>query len=142
MLGEEEGLSENLTNYSSGRRSDECARVVRSGGGSNLSSGESEFLRKRNSKEGGEWMEWQIMRLPVTFIGRRREGRRYRGGEMVHDECSSSMVLFWGEEGKRQHPFRKGKGAHEAALVSRTEERLEDAAVRWCVVARVGQRLN
>jgi hypothetical protein len=75
MLGEEEGLSENLTNYSSGRRSDECGRVARSGGGSNLSSGESEFLRKRNSKEGGEWMQWQIMSFPVTFIGRRREGR-------------------------------------------------------------------
>jgi hypothetical protein len=72
---EEEWLSENLTNYSSGRRSDECGRVARSGGGSNLSSGESEFLRKRNSKEGGEWMQWQIMSFPVTFIGRRREGR-------------------------------------------------------------------
>jgi hypothetical protein len=35
----------------------------------------SEFLRKRNSKEGVEWMQWQIMRLPVTFIGQRKEER-------------------------------------------------------------------
>jgi hypothetical protein len=35
----------------SGRRSDRCGRVVRSGGSDDLSSDESEFLRKINSKE-------------------------------------------------------------------------------------------
>jgi hypothetical protein len=54
MLGEEEGLSRDLTGRSSGRRSDGCGWEARSGGGSNLSSGESEFLHKRNPKEGGK----------------------------------------------------------------------------------------
>jgi hypothetical protein len=53
MLGEEEGLSENLTNYSSGWRSDECGQVVRSGGGSNLSSdGASSYARGTQRKVG------------------------------------------------------------------------------------------
>jgi hypothetical protein len=54
MLGEEDGLSGDLTDRSSGRRSDECGQAARSGGGGDLSSGESEFLCKRNSKEGGK----------------------------------------------------------------------------------------
>jgi hypothetical protein len=52
MLGEEDGLSEDLTGRSSGWRSDECGRATRSGDGGDLSSSESEFLCKRNSKEG------------------------------------------------------------------------------------------
>jgi hypothetical protein len=58
MLGEEEGLSEDLTGRSSGQRSDGCGRTVRSGGGDDLSSDESEFLHKRNSRKGREWMWW------------------------------------------------------------------------------------
>jgi hypothetical protein len=54
MLGEEEGLSGDLTGRSSGWWSDGCSRAVRSGDGSNLSFSESEFLCKRNLKEGGE----------------------------------------------------------------------------------------
>jgi hypothetical protein len=46
------------------------------------------------------------MRLPVPFIGQRREGRRYHGGEMVDGEWSYSMLLFWGEERKDHHPFQ------------------------------------
>jgi hypothetical protein len=53
-----------------------------------LSSGESKFLCKRNPKEGGERMQERIMRLPTAFIGRRREWRWYRGGEMVDEEWS------------------------------------------------------
>jgi hypothetical protein len=47
------------------------------------------------------------------------EGRRYRGGEMVDDEWSYLMLPFWRER-KGQHPFRKGKGARETTLGSRT----------------------
>jgi hypothetical protein len=50
MLGKEDGFSEDLTGYSSGRWSDRCSRTVRSGGGGDLSSGESNFLCKRNPK--------------------------------------------------------------------------------------------
>jgi hypothetical protein len=50
MIGEEEGLSRDLTDRSSRRWSDGCGREVRIGGGGDLSSGESVFLRKRNSK--------------------------------------------------------------------------------------------
>jgi hypothetical protein len=56
MLGEENGFSGDLTGRSSRQQSDGCARAVRSGSGGNLSSDESEFLRKRNLKEGREWM--------------------------------------------------------------------------------------
>jgi hypothetical protein len=45
---EEEGLFEDLTGHSSGRWSDRCSQAARSGG--NFSSGESEFLCKRNPK--------------------------------------------------------------------------------------------
>jgi hypothetical protein len=55
MLGKEEGLSEDFIGRSSGRQSDGCGRVMRSGGYGDLSSGESEFLHKRNSKKNGEW---------------------------------------------------------------------------------------
>jgi hypothetical protein len=50
MLGEEEGLSRDLIGRSLGWRSDRCDWAVRSGCGDNLSSGESEFLLKRNPK--------------------------------------------------------------------------------------------
>jgi hypothetical protein len=43
MLGEEEGLFRDLTSHSSGRWSDRCSQVVRSGGGGDLS-WKSEFL--------------------------------------------------------------------------------------------------
>jgi hypothetical protein len=36
------------------------------------------------------------MSLPVSFIGRRREGRRYHGEETVDVEWSYSMLLFQG----------------------------------------------
>jgi hypothetical protein len=74
--------------------------VVRSGSGNDLSSGENEFLHKRNPKKGGEWMWWRIMRLTTTFIWQRREGIRYRGGEMVNGEWSYSMLPFQEEERK------------------------------------------
>jgi hypothetical protein len=64
MLGEEEGLSSDLTGHSSGRRSYRCG----CGDGGDMSSGESEFLHKRNLKEGKEWIQRRIVRLPVTFI--------------------------------------------------------------------------
>jgi hypothetical protein len=51
MLEEKEGLSEDLTSRSLERQSDRCGQVMRSGSDSDLSSGQSEFLRKRNSKE-------------------------------------------------------------------------------------------
>jgi hypothetical protein len=53
-LGEEEGLSRDLTGGSSGWQSDGCNRAVRSGSSDNLSSGKCELLRMRNQKEGGE----------------------------------------------------------------------------------------
>jgi hypothetical protein len=83
--------------------------VARSGGGSDLSSSESEFLHKTNSKEGREWMRQWIMRLPTYFIGQRREGKRYRGGETVDGEWSSSMLPFWGERGRGITRFKKRK---------------------------------
>jgi hypothetical protein len=70
-------------------------RAARSDGGSDLSSSESEFLHKRNSKSGGEWMQRQIVRLPTPFIGRRREG-------------SSSMLPFWKKKEKGTVPVREG----------------------------------
>jgi hypothetical protein len=54
MLGAEEGLSGDLTGHSSRRQSDRCGRATRSGSDDNLSFNESEFLRKRNPKDGGE----------------------------------------------------------------------------------------
>jgi hypothetical protein len=56
MLDKEEGLSGDLTGCSSGRRSDGCSGAARSGGGGDLSSGEREFLRKRNPKKGEKWI--------------------------------------------------------------------------------------
>jgi hypothetical protein len=69
MLGEEERLYGDLIGRSSGRRSDGCGRAARSGSGGGLNSSESEFLRKRNPKEDGEWMCRWIMRFPTPFIG-------------------------------------------------------------------------
>jgi hypothetical protein len=63
MLGKEEGLFRNLVGCSSGRRSDECGQAARSGSSDDLSSGESEFLCKRNPKEDRELMWRRIMRL-------------------------------------------------------------------------------
>jgi hypothetical protein len=114
-LREEEGLSGDLTGRSSRRQGNGCSRAARSGSNNDLSSSESKFLRKRNPKEGGESMRQWIMRLPTHFIGRRREGRWYRGWEMVDSKLSYSMLPFSGEERKGQHPFQKGKGACEAA---------------------------
>jgi hypothetical protein len=51
------------------------------------------------------------MRFSMPFIGRKREGRWYREGEMIEGEWSSSMLLFWVEERKGQRSFQKGKGA-------------------------------
>jgi hypothetical protein len=108
------------TSRSSGQQSDGCSQTVRSSG-SNLSYGEREFLRKRNPKEDGEWMWWWIMRLSMPFLGRRREGRRYRRKEMVNGEWSYSMLPSQEEERKRQCPFQKGKGTREVALGSCAE---------------------
>jgi hypothetical protein len=74
----------------------------------------------------------------MPFIGRRREGRRYYGGELVDNKWSSSMLPFLGEERKGQCPFKKGKGAYGAALGSRAKGRLGDAAVWQRPTARVG----
>jgi hypothetical protein len=54
MLKKEEGLSEDHTGRSSGKRSDGCSQTMRSGSGKDWSSGENELLHKRYSKEGGE----------------------------------------------------------------------------------------
>jgi hypothetical protein len=87
MLGEEEGLFGHLTGHRSEQRSDRCGQVARSGGSGNLSFDESEFLRKRNPKEGREWMMWLIVRLPVPFIGWSEAPDAFytaeEGGEMV-----------------------------------------------------------
>jgi hypothetical protein len=40
------------------------------------------------------------MALPTPFIGRRREGRQYRGGKIVNGEWSYSMLSFQREERK------------------------------------------
>jgi hypothetical protein len=44
------GALRDLTGRSSEWRSDRCGRATRSSGNNDLSSGESEFLRKRNPK--------------------------------------------------------------------------------------------
>jgi hypothetical protein len=108
MLGEEEGLSRDITDHSSGWQSDGCGQAVRSGGGSDLSSGENEFLHKRNPKECEKWMWWWIVRLLVPFIGW-REGRRCCGGETIDSEWSFLMLPFQGEERKGQRPVSKGE---------------------------------
>jgi hypothetical protein len=77
MVEEEEGLSGDLTGRSSGWQSDGCNQMARSGGGDDLSSGETKFLRKRNSKECGEWMRRRIRMLPMPFY------RAEEGGETV-----------------------------------------------------------
>jgi hypothetical protein len=115
-------------------RSDGCGWVARSGSGGDLSSSKSEFLCKRNPKDGREWM-----RLPTPFIGQRMEERWYRGGKTVDCEWSYSMPPLQGERRKGQCPFQKGKGACKAALGSRAEGRPEDAAARQCA-ARAGGR--
>jgi hypothetical protein len=89
MLGRRGGgewLSEDLISRSSGWRSDKCGRSRRNGSGVDLCSDESKLLRKRNPKEGGEWKRQRIMMLPMPFIGWRREGRWYHGGETIYDE--------------------------------------------------------
>jgi hypothetical protein len=85
-------------------------------------------------------MQWQTMILSVPFIGRKRERRRYHGGETTDDEWSYSMLPFQREERKGQHLFWKGKGACEATLGYHVEERLEDAAP-WPAF-RVRRRLD
>jgi hypothetical protein len=54
MFGEEEGFFRDLTGRNSGRRTSGCGQAVRSGSGGELSSDESEFLRKRTPKENRE----------------------------------------------------------------------------------------
>jgi hypothetical protein len=51
MLGEEDGLFDDLTSHSSGRQSDGCDRATSSGSSGDLSFSKSEFLHKRNPKE-------------------------------------------------------------------------------------------
>jgi hypothetical protein len=87
MLGEEEGFFGDLIGRTSRRHSDGCGRTTRSGGGGNMSSGESEFLRKRNLKEGRELMwrrivrlstpgngRWRVKFFNASILGRREEG--------------------------------------------------------------------
>jgi hypothetical protein len=73
-------------------------------------------------------------------------GRRYSGGETIDDEWSSLIFPFQGEEiMKGQHPFRKEKRAHEAALISRVEgwpEMQQCGSMRRRLAAGVGQRLD
>jgi hypothetical protein len=125
LLGEEEGLFEDLISRSSGRRSDGCRPVVRSGSDGDLSFGNSKFFQNSNPKEGGEWMRRQIMRLLTPFIKGEREGRQCGGGETASDEWSSSMLLFRVEERKGQRLFRKGKGARGVTLDFHAERQLE-----------------
>jgi hypothetical protein len=141
MLGEQEGFFVDLTSHSSGRWGDGCGWTMRSGGGDDLSSDESEFLCKRNSKKGGVWIQRWIMRLPTPFLGRREE-RWYRGGETVNGEWSSLMLLFWGEERKGQCAFQKGKGACEATLISCTEGLSVDVVVRRRPTAGVRRHMD
>jgi hypothetical protein len=120
MLGEEEGLSRDLNGRSSGRWSNECSRAVRRGGSDDLSSDESEFLRKETERKGG--MDAVADYKAPNAIYRREKGGEtvpWRG-EMVNDEWSYSMLLFWEGERKEQHLIQKGKGACEATLGSRT----------------------
>jgi hypothetical protein len=49
------------------------------------------------------------MRLTTHFIVQRRDGRWYRGGEMVADGWSYSMLLFRGEGSKGSTHFGRGK---------------------------------
>jgi hypothetical protein len=86
MLEGEEELFVDFIGRSSGRRSDGCSRAMRSGSDVDLSSSKSEFLCKRNRKEGREWMLRWIMRHSTPLIRHMREGRLYRGGEMVDGE--------------------------------------------------------
>jgi hypothetical protein len=72
----EEGLSRDLIGHSSGWWSDGCGRAMRSGGGGELSSDEYEFLRKRNPKEGGEWMRQQNCEAPDHFKREKEHARR------------------------------------------------------------------
>jgi hypothetical protein len=94
MLGEEEGLFGVLNNRSPRRQSNRCCQVARSGSDSDLSSAKSEFMRKRNPNECRKLIWQRIMRLLMPFRGRRREGRRYHGGEMVDGEWRYSMLPF------------------------------------------------
>jgi hypothetical protein len=115
MLGDEEELCGNLTGCSSRWQSDGCSRVARSGS--------------------REWMRWRIMRLPTPFIERRREGRRYHGGEMIDDEWSYLILPFRGEERNGQHPFRNGKGTCEEAPGSRAEGHRRMLRTWRCAIA-------
>jgi hypothetical protein len=69
--------------------------------------------------------------VPNAFIGWRREGGWFRGGELVDSEWSYSMLPFRGEERKLQHPFQNGKRACEVALGSHAEGQAEDAVAQW-----------
>jgi hypothetical protein len=80
---------------------DGCDRVTRSANDGDLSSGESEFLRRENQRKVRNGCSG---RLPLPSIGRRRVGRWCRGGETINDKWSYSMLPFErGEKG--QHPF-------------------------------------
>jgi hypothetical protein len=58
--------------------------VEKSGSGGNLSSSESEFLRKISKPKGRQGMDVATdYEAHDTFIGLSRDGRRYRGEEMV-----------------------------------------------------------
>jgi hypothetical protein len=53
MFGEEEGLFGDLASCSSGCWNNGCSQVAKGGSGGDLSSNESEFLRKRSKLKGG-----------------------------------------------------------------------------------------
>jgi hypothetical protein len=83
-----------------------------------LSSGESEFLRKRNPKKCEEWMWRQIMRLMTPFIGRRREGR---WGTMEEKRSMVSGVIqyfcFKKKRGRDSTHFRRENNHARQLLV-------------------------
>jgi hypothetical protein len=131
MLGEEEGVSRNLTGHSSRRHSDGWGQAMRS------CSGESEFLHK--PKEMWRMDAATDNDAPNAFY------REEEGGETVpwrrHNRQRVELfTVFISNRKRKGHcPFWKGKGVCEAALGSRTEGRPEDAMARWCVIA-VGGR--
>jgi hypothetical protein len=117
MLGEEEGLSGDLTGCSPGRQSNGCCQATRSGSSSDLSSTESDFMRKRNPKEGGEWMRRRIMRFRCLL-----EGGGGRGDGTVEEKRSTVsggiQCFCFREKIERDNTcFRRGKELVRRLLV-------------------------
>jgi hypothetical protein len=74
-------------------------------------------------------MRRRIVRLPVPFIGWRREERYCRGGEIAGDEGSFSMLPFRGDRGWDNARFVREKEHVGRLLVL---SRRGDRRVQWC----------